>query len=304
MAASKQAPHRATSLSTIVLGLQFLNNWDLSGSQLVDWMESAIDMGVTSFDLADIYGEYTSEEIFGQALKMDPGLRDKIQIVTKCGVRLKSGRRPQNRVQHYDLSPEHITNSLENSLRLLSVDSVDLLLLHRPDALMNFEETAATLDTLISEGKTAQIGVSNFTTTQFSALQSYMSNPLVTNQIRFNVLHTEPLFDGVLDQACELNYQPMAYAPFDSGRLFDDENEATGRVQRALDVLAAENAHLELPPHAFAVPWILRHPSKPHIVVATRHLAKIQEVTRAAEYTMDSQDWYILLEASKGRPVA
>lgn len=289
-------------LSTIVLGLQFLNRWDLEGARLVEWIEAGIEMGATSFDLADIYGEYTSEEIFGQALKSAPGLRQRIQIVTKCGVRLKSNRRPENRVQHYDLSAEHISRSLEHSLGLLNVEAVDLLLLHRPDALMDVEKTGRTLDRLLAEGKAHRVGVSNFSTTQFDALQSHMSNPLATNQIRFNILHTQPLFDGTLDQACRTGFRPMAYAPFDSGRLFDAEDSQTQRVQRELDGLVKRYPGME--PHALSVPWILRHPSQPHVVVATRHLEKIRQVVDASKQVMDPQDWYLLLEASRGHPVA
>ena len=287
-------------LPAIVPGTMTLHEWGLSGQKLADWISACLDMGVDAFDLADLYGDYENEELFGTALKADPSLNSRIRLVTKCGVMKISDKRPANRVKHYSTDPGHIVGSLENALTLLNREVIDLLLVHRPDLLMDYAELGGVLDSLIDQGKALRIGVSNFTPSQFSALQRHMRHPLATNQIRFNVLHTEPLFDGTIDQASELGWRPMAYAPFESGRLLRPDDETAASLRAAFARIQKEYPFGE---NGVPVSWIHTHPTKPHIVVATRHLHKISEMVEASYHPLDRQHWYELLEISRGFPV-
>lgn len=287
-------------LPAIVPGTMTLHEWGLAGRDLADWIHACLDMGVDAFDLADLYGDYENEELFATALKADPSLNGRIRLVTKCGVMKISDKRPANRVKHYSTDPRHIRESLETSLRLLGREAIDLLLVHRPDLLMDYAELGGVLDSLIEQGKALRIGVSNFTPSQFSALRRHMRHPLATNQIRFNVMHTEPLFDGTIDQAGELGWRPMAYAPFESGRLLG-EADPTARALR--EAFARIQADYPFGENGVPVSWIHSHPTRPHIVVATRHLHKIREMAEAARNPLDRQHWYELLEISRGFPV-
>lgn len=287
-------------LSDIALGMMTLNEWELEGAALNHWIHRCLELGVTTFDHADLYGDYSNEERFGLALKAEPGLRDKLQIVTKCGVMKVSGERPDNRFKHYDSSRKHLLGSVEHSLGLFGTDRIDLFLVHRPDLLMDMTELGRTLDDLIDSGKILEAGVSNFTPSQFRALQAHMRHRLATNQVRFNLLHTEPLFDGTVDLASELGFRLMAYAPFESGRLRRQGDPESDAIRAA-----AERISSCYPFSANGVPvsWITSHPTRPHVVVATKHLDRIEDMVAATRHPLDRQHWYELLQLSRGVPV-
>ena len=197
-------------------------------------VDTCLDAGITTIDHADIYGGYRVEALFGEMLASRPDLRNRIELVTKCGIALVSPARPDHHIKHYNSTPEHIRQSLENSLRNLKVDHIDLLLLHRPDPLLDAAEVAGVLETLVAEGKTRAVGVSNYTPSQFALLQSKLSIPLVANQIELSVSHTAPLHDGTLDDCQRLGVLPMAWSPLAGGRLFDPE-KGNPRLCRATD---------------------------------------------------------------------
>ena len=287
-------------LSDIVLGMMTLNQWELTGSNLVEWIESCMELGVTTFDHADLYGDYLNEDIFGQALKEKPSLRHEMQLVSKCGVMKISERRPDNLVKHYNSSKQHIEWSVDNSLKMLRTDYLDLFLVHRPDLLMNMEELGPTLDTLIDSGKILHAGVSNFSPAQFSALQAHMDHPLVTNQVHFNVVHTDPLVDGTVDQASDYGFRLMAYSPFYAGKLIQADTPLTKSLIERAEVI---QKGYSFGVNGVPVSWLLTHPTRPHVVVATRHLPKIREMTVAAAEPLDRQDWYAMLEISRGYSV-
>jgi len=174
--------------SRMALGFWRLAEWSLSAAELLDLVHSNLDLGITTFDHADVYGDYTCEERFGRALSLEPGLRGSMQLVTKCGIKLMSTNRPQHALKHYDTGREHIIASAENSLRVLGTDYIDLLLIHRPDVLMDPEEVAEAFAALRQSGKVLSFGVSNFSPSQFDLLASRLAFPLVTNQIEISVL--------------------------------------------------------------------------------------------------------------------
>ena len=208
-------------------------------TKLARLIEACLELGITTFDHADIYGGYRAEALFGAALREWKGLRSRIELVTKCGIALVGSERPAHRVKHYDSSGAHIRHSLEASLRLLGTDHVDLLLLHRPDPLMDADETAGALEQLVHAGKTRAVGVSNHTPAQIDLLQARLAIPLVTNQVELSLMQPAVLFDGMLDHAQLRRMAPMAWSPLGGGSLFARSTPQAQRVGPALDRVRA-----------------------------------------------------------------
>lgn len=288
----------ALQLSPIVAGLWQLHTWGLDNAALVRWVEQVIDLGITSFDHADIYGDYRVEALFGEALAAAPGLRNRLQIVTKCGIKLVNPARPAQTVKSYDSSRAHILNSVDESLRALRTDRIDLLLLHRPDLLMDPEEVAETFRHLLAAGKVLHFGVSNHTPGQLAMLRE--RHPLVTNQIELSPLQMQALADGTLEQCVDLGLRPMIWSPLGGGRLFTSTDEKALRVRAVLAELASAQG-VSLATMAFA--WILRHPSRPQPITGSGRLAALQEAVDALRVTLSSEDWYRVWQASMGHEV-
>lgn len=286
-------------LSPLVAGTWRLHERDWSAVQTLRWIEQWADLGVTSFDHADIYGGYRVEALFGAALALAPALRQRLQLVSKCGIRLAGHARGAARVKHYDTGAAHIRASVEQSLRLLRTDHLDLLLLHRPDPLMDAAEVADTVAALRREGKILGFGVSNFGPAQFALLDAV--TPLATNQIECHPLHREPLHDGTLDLLQRLGRRPMIWSPLAGGRLLggDDSSDAQ-RVRRVLGSIAAR---LGAAPASVAYAWLLRHPTRPHPVVGSMRVAGLKEALSALDLRLDAETWSELWQAGAGREV-
>lgn len=284
-------------LSPIVAGLWRLGDWQLDVSQRVRWIEQALELGITSFDHADIYGDYGAERLFGEALKAAPALREKMQLVTKCGIRLCSPRLPY-RLNHYDTSPAYVRAQVEQSLRNLHTGELDLVLIHRPDYLTDADELADTFATLTREGKVRHWGVSNHSASQFALLHA--RHPLSTNQIEMSPLHLHALDDGTLDQAQQLGLRPMIWSPLGGGRLFTGEDAQARRVREEMSTIAMRLG-VSLATLAFA--WVLRHPSRPHPITGTGRLEGLREAVAALDVRLEPEDWYAIWTASKGHPV-
>jgi predicted oxidoreductase len=286
--------------SRIVAGIMRLREWEMDTAGLIHFIYQCLDLGITTFDHADIYGSYRVEELFGKALLAEPSLRERVELVTKCGIQLLSPNRPETRVHHYDTSRDHIVASAERSLRNFRTDTLDLLLIHRPDPLMDADEVAAALVELRAAGKIRHAGVSNFTPRQFELLQSRLDFPLVTNQIEMSVLYLDPLHDGTLDHLQQLRVPPMAWSPVAGGRLFDPANERARRVRGALEPIGKEiGASVD----QVALAWLLRHPAKVLPVMGTGKIERLREAAAAESLTLDRQQWFAVWEASAGHEV-
>jgi predicted oxidoreductase len=287
------------NLSPIVAGMWRLREWKLDSPGTVRWIEQALDLGITSFDHADVYGHYSCEAAFGEALAASPGLRERLQLITKCGVKIVAPVRPQHTVKSYDTSRAHITASVENSLRALRTDRIDLLLIHRLDALMNPDEVAGTFAALRQQGKVLHFGVSNHLPPQFAMLHRRIA--LATNQIEFSPLQMAALNDGTLDQATDLGLRPMIWSPLGGGRLFRAQDEQSQRVRAALEVLGREyNVSAATIAHA----WIRRHPSKPIPITGSGRVDALREATASLGVQLSAEDWYRVWQASMNREVA
>jgi predicted oxidoreductase len=265
--------------------------WNLEDSKIEQLISASLDAGITTFDHADIYGDHSNEEIFGNVLKKNPGLRNKMEIITKCGIKFSSGRRPKTWIKHYDTSKEHILWSAENSMRMFNTDRIDLLLIHRPDPLLDPEEVAVAFNLLKQSGKVLHFGVSNFTPTQFELLQSYLPLPLVTNQIEISITRHDPLFDGSLDVLMKHRVCPMAWSPLGGGNLIKDGSQ---ELFNKTSKYGATQSQLSLA-------WLLRHPASIFPVIGTTKPERITESAKSVDLRLDTQDWFEMLLAVQGK---
>jgi len=269
-------------------------------------IEACLEVGITTFDLADIYGGYTYEKLFGDALRLKPELRSKIQLISKTGILIPSKvwDKPVT-VHHYDTSYQHVEKMVYRSLQALGTDYLDVMLIHRPDYLMDADELAKVMTDLRISGKVKYWGVSNHTVHQFELLQSRLEFPLVTNQIEFSVLNMDPMDDGSLDLCQKLRIKPMAWSPLGGGRLLDEKSTEAQivRIREAGAKVAAQHKNISLDLVAFA--WILRHPTSPIIILGTNNIERIRSAASLfdQQVKLDRQEYFLLWEASKGREV-
>jgi predicted oxidoreductase len=290
--------NKEVSLSRIVYGMWRLGDDEYTNPEHVRAkIDASLDQGITSFDQADIYGGYQAEEILGNALS-GSALRNKMEIVTKCDIIAPVGRYADARVKYYDTSRDHIMASVDHSLRLMGIDHVDLLLIHRPDPLMDHHETGAALDEVIASGKVRSVGVSNFRPYDWELLQSAMKNKLVTNQIELSVLAHDSFVNGDVTFHQRIGTPLMAWSPLAGGALFSGDHPD---VMSALSKVASENNVDET---AVAIAWLLAHPSRILPVLGTNSLDRIKGMSAALDVKMDRQTWYEIYTAALGREVA
>ncbi len=289
------------TFSRLALGFWRLVDWGLTREQLLARIQAALDLGITTFDHADIYGDYQCEAIFGAALAQAPGLRPKMQLVTKCGIKLVSSRRPAHTLKHYDTTQAHIVASVERSLTHLHSDSIDLLLIHRPDPLMDADAVAAAFVALRAAGKVQHFGVSNFTPAQYELLASRLDFPLLTNQVEFSLMHLDPLHDGTFDLCQQRRIAPMAWSPLAGGRLFQEESARAARLRHALNTVGDALGGATLDQTALA--WILTHPAGMIPVLGSGKLERLQRAAAAANLRLSHEAWFALWSASTGHEV-
>lgn len=284
-------------ISRLVYGVwRLAASADTSVATTLRKIHACLDQGITTFDHADIYGDYRCEQLFGDALKTAPELKSRLQIVTKCGIMLKSGVYPERRVKHYDTSAAHIRASVDASLGHIGVDVIDLVLLHRPDPFMDHLDTGRCLDQLVASGKVRAVGVSNFQPWDCELLQSAMQTPLATNQLEISLLARSPFTDGSLAYLQRKGVPPMAWSPLAGGALFGD-GAAAQRVRPELQRLA-DRFGTDL--DAVAVAWLLAHPARIVPVVGTNDLGRIQALGDAFKVQMDRETWFALYTLAAG----
>ena len=263
-------------------------------------IDACLAAGITTFDHADIYGHYTCEGLFGRALAEAPALRDRMEIITKCGINAVCDNRPGVRVNHYDSSAAAIERCVERSLRELHTDRIDLLLIHRPDWLTSAEETARGLQRVMQTGKVKHVGVSNYNPHQFALLTRCLGQVPATNQIEVSLLRMEAITDGTLDQCQAAEVHPMAWSPLAGGRLITGEQPEAQRARAALARIAAEyGASAE----QIALAWVAALPSRPQVVIGTNQLDRIRDAAGSTRLTLERQHWYELWTAAQGRNV-
>lgn len=279
-------------LSQLVYGMWRIGDDDNTSAAHVEAkIQTCLDQGISSFDQADIYGGYTAEAILGGALKLNPALRDRMEIVTKCDIVAPAGRYADKRVKHYDTSSKHIEASVNHSLRDMAIEHIDLLLIHRPDPLMDHRDTGAALDGLIASGKVGAVGVSNFRPWDWKLLQSAMTHSLVTNQIEISLSAISPFTNGDLAFHQQHDHAVMAWSPLGGGALMS----AGGELATRMDRLASEHA---VDRAAIAIAFLLHHPAKLLPVLGTNKLSRIEKISDALKVQLTREDWFELYEAA------
>ena len=286
------------SYSKIIAGTMSWGRWGkrFSPSQINDMVHHCIDLGITSFDHADIYGGYTTEADFGAAFAESGIERESIQLITKCGIQMNSEARP-NIVKHYDYSKEHIVWSVEQSLKNLRTDYIDLLLLHRPSPLMHPDSIAEAILPLQEQGKIKDFGVSNFTPFQIAMLEKTIA--VSANQIEFSLTANDAMYTGSLDDGILNDRLMMSWSPL--GSVFNKSTEQVGRIRKTMQQLCGKYGATE---GQLLLAWVLMHPANIHPVVGTTTLLRLTNAVGAQQINLELTDWYILLEASKGHEVA
>ena len=287
------------SLSRLVYGMwRLCDGGESTPAQVQAKIEACLAQGITTMDQADIYGGYTAEAALGDCLKAAPQLRNQIEIVTKCDIVAPMGRYASARVKYYDTSRAHIEASVEHSLRLMNIEHIDLLLIHRPDPLMDHVETGGVLDELVQSGKVKAVGVSNFKPWDWSLLQSAMNTPLATNQIEMSVLAHDAFTNGDLAYLQERGVAPMAWSPLGGGAIFGDQHSALKKVLSAI----ADQQNVDM--GAVAVAWLLAHPANIIPVLGTNNMARIAQIADAVKVEIDRQTWFEIYTAALGHEVA
>jgi predicted oxidoreductase len=263
-------------------------------------IDACLEAGITTFDHADIYGGYTCERLFGKALAEAPELRDQMEIVTKCGIKVPCSELPEVSVKHYDATAERIVQCVDRSLKELQTDRIDLLLIHRPDWLASAEDTAAGLRHVMDSGKVLSVGVSNYTVHQYNLLQHCLGFAPATNQVEISLQHMDAIYDGTLDQCQAAGVRPMAWSPLGGGGLFTKEDADTARLRKMLEEVGADYGASA---DQVALAWVAMLPSRPQIVIGTNQLPRIRTAADAAKLTLSREHWYLLWEAAQGRPI-
>jgi predicted oxidoreductase len=288
--------------SSVIAGCMRLGEWgakyDTNGYE--KFIDGCLDLGVNNFDHADIYGGFSTEQEFGAVLKRRPDLKSKVKITTKCSIKFPCDNRPKYKSKFYDSTPEDIIKSVDNSLSYLNVDSIELLLLHRPDLLLDANAVADTFVELNKQGKVKYFGVSNYTTDQFDLLNSFY--PLVNNQLEISLLHLDAFYDGSLNQCQKLDITPTAWSPLGGGTIFKPtQNEKIIRIkQTAKDLMVTYNCNLS----QLLLAWLAQHPTGIRPLLGTSKVTRVEEAVKAVNIKMTRADWYLLLEASRGHEVA
>ncbi|MBG6110922.1 putative oxidoreductase [Flavobacterium sp. CG_23.5] len=287
-----------TTLSPIVAGVMNWGIWDknLNTKEMENMINICLENKITTFDHADIYGDYTTESEFGKAFASSKIAREKMQLISKCGIQMLTENR-NNTIKHYDYSKDYIIWSVENSLKNLKTDYLDVLLLHRPSPLMQADEIAEAVLKLKSDGKIIDFGVSNFTSSQTELIRQ--KTEISYNQVQFSATNFEPMVDGSFDYMQVHNIRPMSWNPL--GFVFREDIPQTHRLKKLLATLVSK---YHLGSDTILLSWILQHPAKVIPIAGTVNVARIQSLMKAVELKLEKEDWFAIWTESMGNTVA
>ena len=289
----------ALTLSPVVAGCMRALDAHIHEDDFLQFVKGCLALGVDTFDHAPVYGGYGCEQFFGDAvLRREPALRSKMKLITKAGIVLPGTQ--GNKTIYYKSTKDEIARELDASLAKLGTDHVDLLLIHRPDILGDPAETADALESVVKAGKALHVGVSNYTPAQMSALQSYLSIPLVTNQVELSAKETGHFTDGTVDDAFQRRIPLMAWSPLGGGSIFHGTGEQAVRLRTCLtEIAAAHNVSLDVILYA----WLFTHPVRIMAITGTMNLERVKLAAQATALTLSYDEWYQILEASRGYAV-
>lgn len=287
------------SFSRVIHGMWRLGEWNMSPQERLTFIEQCIELGITTFDHADIYGGYTCEGLFGEALKLKPELRDKIEIVTKTGIKLTGDYNAGQKLNYYDTTKEHILHQVDRSLNELAIDQIDTLLIHRPDPLMNPDEVAEAFITLRESGKVREFGVSNHVPATQNLLQSRLPFQLVTNQLELSPMQLKHFEDGSVDLCHEKRMPLMAWSPLAGGSLFKEEQYAP--LREKLEEIRERHGASGIDAIVYA--WLLKHPAHIMPIVGSGKIERVRTAVDALTIELTREEWFEILKAARGRDV-
>lgn len=293
------ALHDSFEISQIVAGCMHLKAAQMTPESILRFTEECISSGVNTFDHAPVYGGYTCEKIFGDAvIRRNKKLRTQLKLITKTGIILPG--KQGNETIYYQATKEQITKECETSLNNFGTDYIDLLLVHRPDLLAHPEETAAALDRLVEQGKVKHIGVSNYSPVQIQLLQSYMKARIVTNQVELSVKNPDNFLNGITEDAMLRRMPVMAWSPLGGGSVFAQEDEQSVRLRNMLQKIAVRyQTTMDMIMYA----WLFTHPANISVVTGTMNIERVKQAVKATELKLTYDEWYQILEASRGYAV-
>ncbi len=286
------------TVSRIIQGLMRLPSWNYDQFQLAQHIEQLVDLGITTFDNADIYGDYTCEKRLGDALSAHLNLRNQIQIVTKCGIKLLSDKYPERQIKYYDTSKAHIISSVNQSLKNMKTDYIDLLLIHRRDPFIDPFEVSEAFQSLYTSGKVLNFGVSNFTPQSFNMLQKFIKYPLVTNQIEVSPLYLTNFDNGTIDLCQEYEIPPMVWSPLAGGNLFSSSSDNAINVCQTLEDIAKDYDIESIDIIAYA--FLLSHPVNFLPIIGTKNMKRVKNAIKALDIKLTREEWFRIYVAAKG----
>ncbi|HSL86624.1 MAG TPA: aldo/keto reductase [Bacteroidales bacterium] len=286
------------TMDRIIHGHWRLMDWKMTREELLRFVEEVMDLGITTVDTADIYGGFSCEEAFGEALKIKKGLREKLTIVTKCGIVFPCENRPQYKTHHYDNSRKHILMSAERSLKNFGTDYLDLLLIHRPSPFMDPAEVSEAFRELYQSGKVRNFGVSNYNPSQFELLSSYVEYPLVTNQVEISPMNVDVFKDGTMDSIMTRGLYPMAWSPLAGGEIFTGSSDKAINVRNMLLSIGEKYEEDRIDTLAYA--FLLSHPANILPIVGSGKIEHIRNALDALNINFSSEDWLSVYKASIG----
>ncbi len=285
--------------SKVIAGTMSWAKWgkQLTKTEIITLMQHCINNDITTFDHADIYGDYSTETSFGNAFAESGIDRNQIQLISKCGIEYLGETRPNLKVKHYNYSKEYIVWSVEQSLKKLKTDYLDLLLLHRPSPLLQVEEVAEAFLILKKQGKIKDFGVSNFTASQTNLLVKNNID-ISVNQVEFSLTHHTAMHNGSLDHMQFKNIQPMSWSPL--GNVFKEDTEQTRRIHKQLGSLLDKYNATE---DQLLLAWIMKHPAGIIPVVGTTNFKRLKNAIAATKIELELEDWFLILVAGQGHKV-
>lgn len=295
--------NKHVSYSRIIHGFWRLNEWGYSNQQLNDYMHDIVDRGITTMDHADIYGNYTCESLFGDALALTPNLREKLEIVTKCGIILPNQSNPEFNGHRYDQSYEHIIQSVDRSLTNLRTDYIDTLLIHRPSPLLDPDEVTKAVMHLVEQGKIKAFGVSNFKCNQYELLNESLKKEMShisVNQVEVSPYELENIEDCTLNRMLQHDVKVMAWSPLAGGAIF---NEDDPKAKRILDTIQPIAAKYNVSISTIIYSWLLRLPSKVMPIVGSSKIERVDEAVKATKTSLTDQEWFDIYVASRGEDI-
>ncbi|MBP4139696.1 aldo/keto reductase [Flavobacterium geliluteum] len=286
-----------TALSPIISGTMNWGVWDknLTPKEMENMIQICIENKITTFDHADIYGSYTTEADFGKAFQASKIAREKLQLITKCGIQMIAESR-QNKIKHYEYSKDYIIWSVEESLKKLKTEYVDVFLLHRPSPLMQADEIAEAVEKLKTEGKIIDFGLSNFSSSQTELIRQ--KTEVSYNQVQFSATNYEPMLDGSFDYMQTHGIRPLSWNPL--GTVFREDTKKTRRLKKLLVSLVEK---YNLGSDTLLLSWILKHPAAVIPIAGTVNVARIQSLMKAVELKLDQEDWFAIWIESMGDDV-